>query len=166
MRAVVQRVRGAAVEWPEGRAAIGPGFLILLGVSETDRDADADRLADKIAKLRVFSDADGKFNLNAVEVGAEHLVVSQFTLFADARGQNRPSFLAAAKPALGRPMIERFCARLRRDGAVVRTGSFGAQMRVSLVNDGPVTLVLSTDVWDPRIVRWSPSPPAGSVPGS
>ena len=166
MRAVLQRVREAAVEWQDGRAAIGPGFLILLGVSETDTDLDADRLAEKIARLRVFSDADGKFNLDAAQVGAEYLVVSQFTLFADARGQNRPSFLTAARPELGRPMIDRFCARLRREGAVVRTGSFGAQMRVSLVNDGPVTLVLSTDVWDPRIVRLSPSPPSGSVAGS
>jgi D-aminoacyl-tRNA deacylase len=155
VRAVLQRVLEASVEWDEGRAAIGPGYMILLGVADTDSEADADRLAEKTGKLRVFSDAAGKFNLDATQVGAQFLVVSQFTLFADARGQNRPSFLKAARPELGRPLIERFCERLRSGGATVETGSFGAQMRVALINDGPVTLVLSTDPWDPRIVRSS-----------
>jgi D-aminoacyl-tRNA deacylase len=158
VRSVIQRVLEASVEWDGGRAAIGGGYLILLGVAEGDRETDADRLADKIVKLRVFSDAEGKFNLDATQVGAQFLVISQFTLFADARGQNRPSFLKAARPELGRPLVQRFCDRLRTTtGAVVATGSFGSQMRVRLLNDGPVTLVLSTDPWDPRIVRSSDS---------
>jgi D-aminoacyl-tRNA deacylase len=151
MRAVLQRVTEASVTWDGGQAAIGPGYCILLGVADTDVDRDADYLADKIVKLRVFSDADGKFNLSAAQVNAQFLVVSQFTLFADARGQNRPGFLKAARPEVGRPLIDRFVERIRGTGAVVETGSFGALMQVHLVNDGPVTLVLSTDPWDPRI---------------
>lgn len=151
MRAVLQRVREARVTWDGGEADIGPGYCILLGVADSDADRDADYLADKIVKLRVFSDAEGKFNLSAAQVNAQFLVVSQFTLFADARGQNRPSFLKAARPEVGRPLLDRFIDRLRSTGAVVKTGSFGAQMQVRLVNDGPVTLVLSTDPWDPRI---------------
>lgn len=151
MRAVVQRVREASVSWDGGEAAIGPGYCILLGVADSDGERDADYLADKIVKLRIFSDANGKFNLNAAQINAQFLVVSQFTLFAEAKGQNRPGFLKAARPEAGRPLIDRFVARLRGTGAVVQTGSFGAQMQVRLVNDGPVTLVLSTDPWDPRI---------------
>jgi D-tyrosyl-tRNA(Tyr) deacylase len=151
MRAVLQRVSEAAVSWDGGQAAIGPGYCILLGVADSDSERDADYLADKIVKLRVFSDAEGKFNLSAAQVNAQFLVVSQFTLFADARGQNRPGFLRAARPEIGRPLIDRFIERIRATGAVVQTGSFGAQMQVRLVNDGPVTLVLSTDAWDPRI---------------
>jgi D-tyrosyl-tRNA(Tyr) deacylase len=120
-------------------------------VADTDEERDADYLADKILKLRVFSDVAGKFNLSATQVKAAFLVVSQFTLFADARGQNRPSFLRAARPELGRPLLERFIARLRASGLPVETGSFGAQMALRLVNDGPVTIVLSTDAWDPQI---------------
>jgi len=107
--------------------------------------------ADKILKLRIFSDEAGKFNLGAIQVKADFLVISQFTLFAEARGQNRPSFLHAARPEQGRPLLERFIAHLRQSGLRVATGSFGAQMAVELVNDGPVTIVLSTDAWDPRI---------------
>lgn len=151
MRAVIQRVTEASVVWDGGQSSIGPGYCILLGVADSDQERDADYLADKILKLRVFSDADGKFNLSAVQVGAGFLVVSQFTLFADARGQNRPSFLHAARPELGRPLLERFVTRLRASGLQVETGSFGAQMAVRLVNDGPVTIVLSTDAWEPRI---------------
>ncbi|HSO92956.1 MAG TPA: D-aminoacyl-tRNA deacylase, partial [Candidatus Dormibacteraeota bacterium] len=99
----------------------------------------------------IFSDEAGKFNLSAAQVKAELLVVSQFTLFADARGQNRPSFLKAARPDVGRPLLERFIERLRASGLTVKTGSFGAQMAVRLINDGPVTLVLSTDEWGTRI---------------
>jgi D-aminoacyl-tRNA deacylase len=139
------------VRWDAGEAAIGPGYCILVGVADTDQENDADYLAEKILKLRVFSDEAGKFNLSAAQVQAAFLVVSQFTLFADARGQNRPSFLHAARPELGRPLLERFIARLRASGLPVETGSFGAQMAVELVNDGPVTLVLSTDPWEPRI---------------
>jgi D-tyrosyl-tRNA(Tyr) deacylase len=151
MRAVVQRVTSASVRWDGGEASIGPGYCLLVGVADTDQERDADYLADKLLKLRVFSDEAGKFNLSATQVNAAFLVISQFTLFADARGQNRPSFLHAARPEQGRPLLERFIARLRASGLPVETGSFGAQMTVALVNDGPVTIVLSTDIWDPRI---------------
>jgi D-aminoacyl-tRNA deacylase len=151
MRAVIQRVSEASVHWDGGDATIGPGYCILLGVADTDQERDADYLADKILKLRVFSDEAGKFNLSALQVKADFLVVSQFTLFADARGQNRPSFLHAARPELGIPLLDRFIDRLRGSGLQVKTGSFGAQMAVRLVNDGPVTIVLSTDSWEPRI---------------
>jgi D-aminoacyl-tRNA deacylase len=151
MRSVVQRVSEASVRWDGGEASIGPGYCVLIGVADTDNERDADYLADKILKLRVFSDEAGKFNLSATQVKADFLVVSQFTLFADARGQNRPSFLHAAPPERGRPLLERFIDRLRASGLRVETGSFGAQMAVQLVNDGPVTIVLSTDAWEPRI---------------
>jgi D-aminoacyl-tRNA deacylase len=151
MRAVIQRVSEASVRWDGGESSIGPGYCILLGVADTDTERDADYLADKILKLRVFSDDAGKFNLSAIQVKAAFLVVSQFTLFADARGQNRPSFLHAARPEQGIGLMDRFTARLRESGLLVQTGSFGAQMAVRLVNDGPVTIVLSTDPWDPRI---------------
>ena len=151
MRAVVQRVSRASVRWDGGEASIGAGYFLLVGVADTDQERDADYLADKILKLRAFSDDAGKFNLSAAQVQAALLVVSQFTLFADARGQNRPSFLHAARPEQGQPLLERFITRLRASGLTVETGSFGAQMAVELVNDGPVTLVLSTDPWEPRI---------------
>ena len=151
MRAVIQRVSEASVHWDVGDASIGAGYCILLGVADSDQERDADYLADKILKLRVFSDEAGKFNLGALQVKADFLVVSQFTLFADARGQNRPSFLHAARPELGIPLLDRFIDRLRGSGLQVKTGSFGAQMAVRLVNDGPVTIVLSTDPWEPRI---------------
>ena len=151
MRAVVQRVSRASARWDGGEASIGPGYCLLVGVADTDQERDADYLADKVLKLRVFSDDSGKFNLSAAQVQAAMLVVSQFTLFADARGQNRPSFLHAARPEQGRPLLDRFISRLRGSGLTIETGSFGAQMAVDLVNDGPVTLVLSTDPWEPRI---------------
>ncbi len=151
MRVVVQRVTEASVTWEGGASSIGAGFCILAGVADTDTERDADYLADKILKLRVFSDDAGKFNLSATQVEAGLLVISQFTLFADARGQKRPSFLKAARPEVGRPLLDRFIDRLRQGGLQVETGSFGAQMAVRLVNDGPVTLVLSTDDWQTRI---------------
>jgi len=151
MRAVIQRVSEASVRWDGGESSIGPGYCILLGVADTDIERDAEYLADKILKLRVFSDEAGKFNLSAIQVKAAFLVVSQFTLFADARGQNRPSFLHAARPEQGMALLDRFTARLRQSGLPVQTGSFGAQMALQLVNDGPVTIILSTDPWDPRI---------------
>lgn len=151
MRVVIQRVTEASVTWEGGESSIGAGFCILVGVAETDTERDADYLAEKILKLRVFSDEAGKFNRSATQVEAGLLVISQFTLFADARGQNRPSFLKAARPEVGLPLLERFIDRLRQSGLPVETGSFGAQMAVRLVNDGPVTLVLSTDDWQTRI---------------
>src|ERR1700694_5809248 len=151
MRAVIERVSEASGRGDGGESSIGPGYCLLLGVADTDAKRDADYLADKVLKLRVFSDDAGKFNLSAVQVMAAFLVVSQFTLFADARGQTRPSFLHAARPEQGMALFDRFTARLRASGLSVETGSFGAQMAVRLVNDGPVTIVLSTDPWDPRI---------------
>ena len=138
MRALVQRVSRAAVE-VDGQevARIGPGLLVLLGVRAGDRPEQADRLAGKLERLRIFEDADGKLNLSVRDVEGEVLCVSQFTLYGDASKGNRPSFVDAAPPAEAEPLYERVRAAL---GA--RGGAFGAHMRVSLVNDGPVTLLL------------------------
>jgi D-tyrosyl-tRNA(Tyr) deacylase len=138
MRALVQRVSGASVR-VEGRliSSIGPGLLVLLGVGPDDSEADADRLADKLAALRIFPDADGRMNEPLGE--RQVLCVSQFTLYADTRRGNRPSYTGAAAPELAEPLYERFCARL---GAA--RGVFGAHMAVELVNDGPVTILLES----------------------
>ena len=141
MRAVVQRVSGARVT-PGG--SIGPGLCVLLGVASGDAQGEAARLAGKVARLRVFADADGKFDRSVLDVGGAVLVVSQFTLIADTAKGNRPSFAAAAPPAKAEPVYERFCAELRALGVPVETGVFGAKMEVELVNDGPVTIVLDT----------------------
>jgi len=139
MRALVQRVGRAAVRVDGAEvAAIGPGLLVLLGVTHADGAAQADRLADKVRALRVFADADGRMNEPLGD--REVLCVSQFTLYGDARRGNRPSYVAAARPEQAEPLFERFCERL---GA--RRGVFGAQMAVELVNDGPVTLLLETE---------------------
>ena len=138
MRALVQRVSRAAVDVEGERlAAIGPGLLVLLGVTHEDRPEDADRLADKVRALRVFPDAEGR--MNEPLGGREVLCVSQFTLYGDARRGNRPAYVAAAPPEHAEPLYERFCERL---GA--QRGRFGARMAVELVNDGPVTLLLET----------------------
>jgi len=138
VRALVQRVSRAAVEVDgEQVAAIGPGLLVLLGVRVGDTESEADRIAGKIERLRVFEDADGKMNLSVRDVGGGLLCVSQFTLYGDARKGNRPSFVEAAPPELAEPLYERVRAALGAEG-----GEFGAHMRVSLVNDGPVTLLL------------------------
>jgi D-aminoacyl-tRNA deacylase len=139
MRALVQRVGRAAVRVDGGEvASIGPGLLVLLGVTHADGAAQADRLADKVRALRVFADADGRMNEPLGD--REVLCVSQFTLYGDARRGHRPSYVAAARPEHAEPLFERFCERL---GA--RRGVFGAQMAVELVNDGPVTLLLETE---------------------
>jgi D-tyrosyl-tRNA(Tyr) deacylase len=136
MRALVQRVSRASVSVEGERlAAIGPGLLVLLGVTGSDGPGEADRLADKVSALRVFADADGRMNEPLGERAV--LCVSQFTLYGDARKGNRPSYVAAARPAQAEPLYERFCSRL---GA--SRGRFGAHMAVELVNDGPVTLLL------------------------
>jgi D-tyrosyl-tRNA(Tyr) deacylase len=136
VRAVVQRVARAAVDVGGERvAAIGPGLLVLLGVTHDDGPAEADRLADKVRALRVFAGADGRMNEPLGD--REVLCVSQFTLYGDARRGNRPSYVAAAPPERAEPLYERFCGRL---GA--QRGRFGATMAVELVNDGPVTLLL------------------------
>jgi D-tyrosyl-tRNA(Tyr) deacylase len=138
VRALIQRVSTAAVEVDgEEVAAIGPGLLVLLGVRVGDDEPEADRIAGKIERLRVFEDAEGKLNLSVRDVGGEVLCVSQFTLYGDARKGNRPSFVDAAPPELAEPLYERVRAALGAEG-----GAFGAHMRVSLVNDGPVTLLL------------------------
>jgi len=138
MRAVVQRVSEASVS-VDGREAarIGPGLLVLLGVRTTDGADEADRLAGKLERLRIFPDAEGRMNLSVREVGGEVLVVSQFTLYGDARRGNRPSYVEAAPPEVAEPLYERVRKALGASGGV-----FGASMQVSLVNDGPVTLVL------------------------
>ena len=148
MRAVVQRVSEASVV-VDGRVAgeIGRGFLVLVGVTHSDSEAEAAALARKIAGLRVFEDAAGKFNLALRDVGGAVLVVSQFTLYGDARKGRRPSFTAAARPEHAEPLIQRFVELLRGEGLPVQTGVFGAIMAVHLVNDGPVTLWLDTAEW-------------------
>jgi D-tyrosyl-tRNA(Tyr) deacylase len=145
MRAVVQRVAEAGVTVDnESVARIGGGLCVLLGVGAADTPADADYLCDKIIGLRIFDDAAGKMNLPLREVGGSLLVVSQFTLYGDCRKGNRPSFTRAAEPAPAIALYERFVARARAAALPVATGQFQARMRVSLVNDGPVTLWLDT----------------------
>ncbi|MBV9409022.1 MAG: D-tyrosyl-tRNA(Tyr) deacylase [Candidatus Eremiobacteraeota bacterium] len=139
MRAVVQRVSRARVT-PGGE--IGAGLCVLLGVAEGDDEAAAARLARKTADLRVFPDEAGRFDRSLLDTGGGALVVSQFTLIADTRRGNRPSFSGAARPEVAEPLYERYCAELRSLGVEVATGVFGARMEVELVNDGPVTIVL------------------------
>ena len=147
MRAVCQRVsRARVVVDGETVGEIGSGWAILLGVGPDDDDATAAKLVDKIATLRTFEDAEGRMNLAAADVGADFLVVSQFTLYADLRGR-RPGFSRAAPPAVAEPLVSRFAERLRERGFTVATGRFGAMMDLELVNHGPVTIVLSTDAW-------------------
>jgi D-tyrosyl-tRNA(Tyr) deacylase len=143
MRAVCQRVSEARVR-VDGAAVgeIGPGLCVLLGVGRGDTEAETERLAAKIARLRVFPDAEGRFDRSLVDVGGAALVVSQFTLLADTTKGNRPSFAEAAPPELAEPLYERFCAALRELGIPVEQGVFGARMAVELVNDGPVTILL------------------------
>jgi D-tyrosyl-tRNA(Tyr) deacylase len=136
VRALVQRVSRASVRVDgDTVSAIGPGLLVLLGITHDDRPEHADRLAEKVRALRIFEDAEGKMNEPLGE--REILCVSQFTLYGDARKGNRPAFVAAARPEVAEPLYERFCER-----AGARRGSFGARMDVELVNDGPVTILL------------------------
>ena len=146
MRAVVQRVSQAQVAI-EGSTvgSIGRGYLILLGIGHTDTAAEAQRLWSKIRDLRIFDDEDGKTNLALADVSGEVLVVSQFTLYANCRRGRRPSFTEAAAPAQATELYEHFVELVRADVAHVATGRFGVDMQVSLVNDGPFTIVLDTD---------------------
>ena len=146
MRAVIQRVSEAAVSVDENQVSrIGPGLLVLLGVEEADAEEDISWLSGKVARMRIFSDAEGKMNLSVIENGGEIIVVSQFTLHASTKKGNRPSFLKAAAPGMSEPLYERFCDALEGElGKPVGRGIFGADMKVALVNDGPVTIVIDS----------------------
>ena len=144
MRAVLTRVSSASVT-VDGKiiGQIGKGFLVLLGVHVSDTETDADRIADRICGLRVFEDADGKMNVSPADAGAEILIISQFTLYADTRSR-RPGFTAAARPETAIPLYERVISLCREKGFHVETGEFGADMQVASVNDGPVTIWFDT----------------------
>ena len=146
MRTVVQRVTHASVK-VDGQTIgeIGKGFLILLGVAEEDDEAIADKMADKICKLRIFEDENGKTNLSLADVGGELLVISQFTLYADCKKGNRPSFVKAGAPDMAERLYEHFMDRCRNYVDVVEKGQFGADMKVELLNDGPFTLMLESE---------------------
>ena len=146
MRAVIQRVLDASVEI-EGRTVsrIGCGLLVLLGVEDGDTFEDVSWLSGKVAKLRIFADPEGKMNQSVTDTDGEIIVVSQFTLHASTKKGNRPSFLKSAAPAVSEPLYEQFCAALEREtGKPVGRGIFGADMKVALVNDGPVTILIDS----------------------
>jgi D-tyrosyl-tRNA(Tyr) deacylase len=149
MRIVIQRVSQAKVS-VEGKtlAAVGRGLLIFLGIAPGDSPAEADFLAEKCAFLRIFEDGEGKSNLSVLDIKGEALVVSQFTLYADARKGRRPSFTGAAAPDIAEPLVRHFAARLDALGVPTRSGSFGAHMQVELINDGPFTIILEKDTSD------------------
>ncbi|RUA02610.1 MAG: D-tyrosyl-tRNA(Tyr) deacylase [Deltaproteobacteria bacterium] len=145
MRAVVQRVQRCQVKVEkEIVGEIDAGLLVLLGVGAKDQPPDADYLADKMVHLRIFEDTAGKMNRSLLDTGGQMLVVSQFTLLADCRRGRRPSFIHAAPPAIAEPLYHHLVSRVREKGVFVATGRFGAMMAVSLVNDGPVTLVIDS----------------------
>jgi D-tyrosyl-tRNA(Tyr) deacylase len=145
MRSVVQRVSSASVDVAGSRVCgISKGLLVLLGVRKGDTAADLDWMADKVLNLRIFDDASGTMNLSLLDVKGELLVVSQFTLLADARKGRRPSYIDAAPPEEARSLYEAFCDRLAASGRPVKRGVFQAMMEVTLVNDGPVTIVLDS----------------------
>ena len=145
MRAVVQRVSEASVSVAgEAVARSGAGLLVLVGVAAGDDAATAERLATKVANLRIFENDEGRFDRSLLDVPGEALVVSQFTLLGETDKGNRPSFTSAAQPEVAEPLYDRFAEALRKLGVPVQTGVFGARMQVSLVNDGPVTIVLES----------------------
>lgn len=149
MKAVIQRVTDAAVR-VEGETvgSCGKGYMILLGVTGNDTKAEAELLAAKTANLRVFCDNDDKMNLSVLDVGGEVLVISQFTLCADTKKGNRPSFIHAMEPVTAKELYEYYCEALQNAGVKhIGRGIFGADMKVSLTNDGPVTVILDTDIW-------------------
>lgn len=144
MRAVLTRVDSASVSiGGKVKDSIGKGFLVLLGVHEDDTEAQAEKIADKICGLRIFEDEAGKMNVNPSDAGAELLIISQFTLFADCKSR-RPGFSKAARPEKAIPLYEKVIALCRERGFMVGTGEFGAEMKVESVNDGPVTIILDT----------------------
>lgn len=146
MRAVIQRVSHARVTI-EGKihGEIGKGLLILLGVCEDDTEAEAVYLADKCVGLRIFTDENDKMNLSPADIGGGLLVISQFTLYGDCKKGKRPNFIRAARPALAVPLYEKFLMRCRESGLPVACGEFGADMKVELLNDGPVTIIMDTE---------------------
>ncbi|RKG78694.1 D-aminoacyl-tRNA deacylase [Corallococcus terminator] len=145
MKAVVQRVLEASVTVDGQRVSeMGPGLLVLLGVGKGDTDADLAWMVEKIALLRIFEDADEKMNLSLEDTSKQLIVVSQFTLYGDARKGRRPSFIEAMEPVAAKALYERACEALRKRGLTVGTGIFGADMKVALVNDGPVTILLES----------------------
>lgn len=145
MKAVLQRVQYASVK-VDGKmiGQCGRGYMILLGIGHEDTSKDVDALAEKIIKLRIFEDEAGKMNLSIRDIGGEILLISQFTLYADYRKGNRPSFMNAAKPEISKPLYEEFAGKLRTCGIATQTGEFGADMKVELLNDGPVTIVMDS----------------------
>jgi len=149
MRIVLQRVSRASVR-VEGEviASIGGGLLLLVGVADGDNEAEARRLAQKCAEMRIFADDEGRFNRSLLDIGGQALVVSQFTLLAGVRRGRRPSFAAAAAPQIAEPLVETFAAALRGLGIATQTGRFGARMQVELVNEGPVTIVVDSETFE------------------
>lgn len=148
MRAVIQRVSQASV-MINGvvKGTVGPGLLVLLAVEDSDTDEDIEWLSGKIVRLRIFSDEQGLMNRSVQDIGGEILLVSQFTLFASTKKGNRPSYSRSARPEVAIPMYEKFIGRLTADfGKTIQTGEFGADMKVSLVNDGPVTIIIDTSI--------------------
>jgi D-tyrosyl-tRNA(Tyr) deacylase len=145
LKALIQRVTRAAVTVKnEVVGKIGQGFVVLIGIASEDTEKDIDYLVDKIAQLRIFSDADGKFNISALEIGGEMLVISQFTLLADTRKGRRPSFIGAAPPQQAETLFNIFVERMRNTGLKVETGRFQQHMLVEIHNDGPVTIMLDS----------------------
>ena len=149
MRVVLQRVSRASVR--VGGAVVGEigvGLLALVGVADGDGESEVERMAAKVAGLRIFADADGRFNESVADVGGAVLVVSQFTLISDVRKGRRPSFTRAARPEVAEPLVERFAGQLEASGLAVARGEFGAEMEVELVNDGPFTVVIDSEELD------------------
>ena len=146
MRTLIQRVQHASVTIEKRiHSAIGSGILILLGIEETDTTEDIEWLCGKIARLRIFKDSDGVMNLSVLETGGEVLVISQFTLHASTKKGNRPSYIRAARPEIAIPLYNHFVSQLETElGKVVKTGEFGAYMKVDLLNDGPVTIMIDS----------------------
>jgi len=155
VRVVAQRAASGSVSWEEGGssqvATIGPGLVLLVGAAPNEDEATVQRMADKLIDLRIFGDDAGRMNLSLADVKGSALIVSQFTLFADMSRGRRPSLLKAGDPKRAEELYLAFVQRFRERGIETRTGSFGADMRVTIENDGPVTLVLSTDDWPTRV---------------
>ncbi|MER2225501.1 MAG: D-aminoacyl-tRNA deacylase [Carnobacterium sp.] len=145
MRVIIQRTKQASVSIEESVVGeITHGFVLLVGIEEEDQQEDIEYLVRKISKMRIFEDTQGKMNLSIEDVGGEILSISQFTLHADTKKGNRPSFIKAAKPDIAIPLYDAFNNQLRAAGLTVQTGTFGADMQVSLVNDGPVTIIIDS----------------------